>query len=151
MEQSILNFIANKLLEREFVITNLAELLKKRAKAFLETARVNFSHGHYDLVLFHVEQFLQLYFKYLLCRKMGDFPKSHSLIRLLRDVMRVYGDGILRKFYEENLETIYLLEEAYITSRYLPREYGKDIAERILNFADEALKVLKCLEKESHQ
>ena len=32
--------------------------LKKRAKAFLESAQHDFNREHYDLVLFHVEQAL---------------------------------------------------------------------------------------------
>jgi len=47
------------------------------------------------------------------------------------------------------LEILYLLEEAYISSRYLPREYDKDIAERILKFAEKVLEVLEWLEKHS--
>lgn len=124
-------------------------LLKRRAKAFLESARADYARGDYDLVLFHIEQFLQLYLKYLLYRRIGDYPKTHSLIRLLRDVMRVYGDNVLKEFYEENMEALYLLEEAYIASRYLPREYDREIAERILGFAKKALEVLECLERES--
>jgi len=44
----------------------------------------------------------------------------------------------LKKFYDENLEMINLLEEAYITSRYLPREYDEEIARRVLEFAERA-------------
>lgn len=111
------------------------DFLKRRAKAFLESAQADFARGNYDLVLFHVEQFLQLYLKHLLYRKIGDFPKTHSVVRLIKDVIRVYNGVRLREFYEKNLETLYLLEEAYISSRYLPREYNKDIAERVLKFA----------------
>ncbi len=66
---------------------------------------------------------------------------------MFRDVIKVYDDKRLQEFYEENLEAIYLLEEAYIASRYLPREYDEEIAKRILRFADRALEVLECLEK----
>lgn len=123
------------------------DFLKRRAKAFLESAQADFARGSYDLVLFHVEQFLQLYLKHLLYRKIGDFPKTHSVVRLIKDVIKVYSDDRLREFYEKNLETLYLLEEAYITSRYLPREYDKDIAKRVLNFAKKVLEVLEWLEK----
>ena len=44
---------------------------------------------------------------------------------------------------------IHLLEEAYITSRYLPREYDEDIVRRALEFAEKALEVMVCLEKRS--
>ncbi|MCD6457363.1 MAG: HEPN domain-containing protein [Thermoproteales archaeon] len=124
-----------------------ADFLKKRAKAFLESAQADFERGNYDLVLFHVEQFLQLYLKHLLFKKIGDYPKTRSLIRLMRSVMKVYNENRLQEFYEKNLETMYLLEEAYIASRYLPRQYDKEIAERILKFADKVLKVLEWLEK----
>ncbi len=40
--------------------------MKKRARAFLEDAKTDYTRGYYDLVLFHVEQFLQLYLKYLI-------------------------------------------------------------------------------------
>jgi len=126
-------------------------IIKKRAIAFLETAQINFNRGYYDLVLFHVDQFLQLYLKYLLYRKIGDYPKTHSLIRLIKDLIKVYDNEHLKQYYKQNLETLYLLEEAYITSRYLPREYDKEIAQRILNFAEKTLKVLKCLEKKNSQ
>ncbi|WP_338599100.1 HEPN domain-containing protein [Sulfolobus tengchongensis] len=40
--------------------------LKERAEKFLITAEFNFQKGFYDLVLFNVEQYIQLYIKYLL-------------------------------------------------------------------------------------
>ena len=85
----------------------------------------------------------------MLYKKVGDYPKTHSIIRLIRHVMRIYGEQELKEFYKENLEILYLLEEAYIASRYLPREYDKEIAERALRFAFKALEVLECLEKRS--
>jgi len=53
----------------------------------------------------------------------------------------------LSEFYEKYLEVLYLLEEAYISSRYLPRQYDREIAERILKFAEKTLEVLEWLEK----
>lgn len=126
-----------------------ANLLKRRAKAFLESTQTDFAKGNYYLVLFHVEQFLQLYLKHLLYMKIGDYPKTRSVVRLIKDVIRVYSKNRLREFYEKNLETLYLLEEAYISSRYLPREYDKDIAERVLKFTEKVLEVLEWLEKHS--
>jgi len=126
---------------------NYMEILKKRAKAFLEIAEHDYSRGYYDLVLFHVEQFLQLYLKYLLYRRIGDFPKTHLLIRLFKDVLKVYDNEDLKRFYEENLEILYLLEEAYISSRYIPREYDEEIDRRILDFSKKALEVLEWLER----
>ena len=69
------------------------------------------------------------------------------MTRLFRDVIKVYDDKRLQMFYEENLEAIYLLEEAYIASMYLPREYDEEIANRILELADRVLEVLECIRK----
>ena len=124
-------------------------VLKKRARAFLESAKADFDRGYYDLVLFHVEQFFSLYLKYLLYLRLGDYPKTHSITRLLKDLRRIYREEVLEDFYEENLEMIHLLEEAYITSSYLPREYDEGIARRALEFAEKALEVMECLEKRS--
>lgn len=122
------------------------ELLKRRALSFFKNAKSDYEHGDYDLVLFHVEQSIQLYLKYLLYRKMGDYPKVHSIVRLFKDVARIYDSKELNDFLNRNLEAMYLLEEAYISSRYLPREYDKEIATRILKVGEEAIEVFKCLE-----
>ena len=122
------------------------ELLRKRALSFLRDARSDFEHGDYDLVLFHVEQLVQLYSKYLLYKRVGDYPKTHSIVRLLKDVAKVYDSRELNDFLSRNLEAIYLLEEAYISSRYLPREYDEDIAAKVLKLGEEILEVFKCLE-----
>lgn len=122
------------------------ELLKRRALSFLRDARVDLDSGDYDLVLFHVEQFAQLYAKYLIYRKLGDFPKVHTLVKLLRDLARVYEDCELGKFISENLEALYLLEESYISSHYVPREYEREVALRAINLGEKLLEVFRCLE-----
>ena len=78
-----------------------SQFLKRRAIGFLEDAKSDYSRECYDLVLFHVEQFIQLYSKYLLYRKIGDYPKIRSLTRLIRDLIKVYEDCKLREFYEK--------------------------------------------------
>lgn len=122
------------------------ELLRRRALSFLRDARVDLDSGDYDLVLFHVEQFAQLYSKYLMYRRLGDFPKVHSVVRLLRDLARVYGDCGLGEFISQNLEALYLLEESYISSRYIPREYDREVALRVINLGEKLLEVFRCLE-----
>jgi HEPN domain-containing protein len=78
---------------------------------------------------------------------MGDYPKIHDIVRLLKDLSRIYDDCGLRDLISVNLETLYLIEESYISSRYLPREYGRDIALKILEFADRIYRVFECLEE----
>lgn len=125
---------------------SVVEVLKRRSEGFLRDAEADYSRGDYDLVLFHVEQSLQLYLKYLIYIKIGDHPKTHSLTRLVNDVAELYEEDALEEFYSDNIELLYLLEEAYITSRYLPRTYEEEIAKRILQFSKTAKEVFKCLE-----
>ncbi|MFP3952301.1 MAG: HEPN domain-containing protein [Candidatus Bathyarchaeia archaeon] len=122
------------------------EVLRRRSEGFLRDAEVDYCRGDYDLVLFHVEQSLQLYLKYLIYLKIGDHPKTHSLTRLVKDAAELYEDDALEAFYNDNIELLYLLEEAYITSRYLPRTYEEEIAKRILQFSKAAKEVFQCLE-----
>ena len=122
------------------------DFLRKKAMAFLRSAHDDFSRGDYDLVIFHVEQFIQLYLKHLLYVKIGDYPKTHSLTYLARYIIKTYGDEKFKEFFSKHLEIFYLLEEAYLSSKYLPRQYGKEIAERILNFADKITEVFGWLE-----
>ncbi len=53
------------------------------------------------------------------------------------------GEERLASFYNDNLEMLALLEEAYIALRYI----AEDIAERALAFAHKALGVFEWLEK----
>ncbi len=122
--------------------------MKRRALAFLKSAEHSFHDGNYDLVLFHVEQFMQLYLKYILSIKIGAFPKTHSLTELLREIAKALNALDIEKFYHDNIEIINLLEDSYIAARYLPRVYDKHIAERALEFAKKALEVLKCIEEQ---
>ncbi|MEM1831279.1 MAG: HEPN domain-containing protein [Desulfurococcaceae archaeon] len=125
------------------------EILRRRAESFLRHAFDDFERGDYDLVLFHVEQAIQLYAKYLLYRKLGDFPKTCSIVSLLRDLSRIYESRELESFVNSRIELLYLLEESYITSRYIPREYDLEIAKRALELGKKLLEVFKWLEKTS--
>ncbi|WP_054837085.1 HEPN domain-containing protein [Metallosphaera hakonensis] len=66
--------------------------LKDRAEEFLDTAKYDLSKGYYNLTLFNVEQFIQLFSKYILYLKSGDFPKTHNVLDLLNNVVLLYGD-----------------------------------------------------------
>jgi len=50
----------------------------------------------------------------------------------------------IKEFYESHLGTLYLLEKAYISSRYLSRDYDRE--ERILSFAESVKEALRWLE-----
>jgi HEPN domain-containing protein len=96
------------------------EFLKERALQFLEITKAAAERGFYELALFHAEQTLQLYTKYLIY-KLGDFPTTHFLQDLLDKVLELYGAVCnLDDFLRRPSAVLALPEHAYITSRCLP-------------------------------
>jgi HEPN domain-containing protein len=65
----------------------------------------------------------------------------------MKDTAELYKEETLEKFYKENIEMLYLLEEAYITSRYLPSTYEEEIAKRALKLSNAIMGLLECLEE----
>jgi HEPN domain-containing protein len=70
-----------------------AELLRLRAETFLRNAERLYAKGEYDLAAFGVEQYCQLMLKYKLLLKTGAYPRTHSLIRLVRELAKAAGGG----------------------------------------------------------
>lgn len=120
------------------------ELMKRRAEAFLKNAEDLISKGFYDLAAFNIHHFVELY---LLT---GDYPKTHSIKKLLRDFGAVLeASEEIRKFVEEQIDRIGNLEVAYITSRYLPVEFERREVENMFETAKKIRKVVDelCLKR----
>ncbi len=111
------------------------EFLRRRAEQFEEEAKEAFEKGNYNFTLLFVEQALQLYLKYILANRVGDFPKTHGLVRLLEALTSVLGERVIA-FLSENRIMVDLLTEAYVGSRYLDVEYGRETAEEALKFLE---------------
>ncbi len=111
----------------------------ERAEAFLRNAEQLYGQGQYDLAAFSVEQACQLLVKQRLLVKVGTYPRTHSLMSLLRDLSRIVP-GVKRLVEDpKSVLMITKIEEAYISSRYIPRRYEKLEVEEMLNFAKEVL------------
>jgi len=111
------------------------DFLLKRAKDFLTTAEYHFSKEMYHLVAFDLEQATQLYLKYLLFRKLKQFPPTHSLRELLKAVGKVYRkEKEVEKLIQKNIHLIADLEQAYISSRYLPAEFSQNQVKELKDF-----------------
>jgi HEPN domain-containing protein len=113
------------------------EFLKKRASEMLTLAGKAFELGLYNLTLFNCEQAIQFYLKYLLAKRVGEYPKTHSIEVLLSELREIGAEPP-----EMPNMILDLLEEAYITSRYLPKDYSKETAMTILRFAEDYVKRL---------
>jgi len=100
-----------------------AEIIRRRAEAFLRNAERLIAEKEWDLAVFNLEQYCQLILKYKLLVRRGSYPRTHSL----RVLIRIIGEEVPKILElvesERYLHYIARLEEAYITSRYLPYTY----------------------------
>jgi len=122
------------------------EYLKERAEEFLDNAKYNFSKGFYNLAAFCVEQFFQLYLKYFLAKTVGYYPRTHSISELLKESGKVCEE--LYEFYRARALEVSSIEDAYISSRYIPRRFDRETVKAMLALIDEFKEVMgKCLKR----
>lgn len=114
------------------------EKLKERSLYFLEIFKKDLKNKKFDVGMFHVEQALQLALKAFLLKNFGDFPKIHDLKILFEKI----DNEKVKKLAEEKWYIIEILNDAYIASRYLPREYGEKELKEAIEFVEE---IIKCL------
>ncbi len=119
-----------------------AEILRRRAEAFLRNAIRLLEEGEYDLAIFNIEQYCQLILKYKLLIKRGSYPRTHSIRRLVRELGEVNSNVLKLVNDIKNLHYIARIEEAYISARYLPIIYEKEEVEDLLKFVLEVFKPL---------
>ena len=120
-----------------------AEILRDRAYAFLRNARRLFEEGEYDLAAFSVEQFCQLILKYKLLIKTGTYPRTNSLLRLLRELDKLEPRKNVGSLIDSELMFLTRIEDAYIVARYLPRRYERKEVEELLKFAERFREVIE--------
>lgn len=115
-----------------------AELIKKRAEAFLRNAKRLLEEKEWDLAAFNLEQYCQLILKYKLLVEKGSYPRTHSL----RSLIRLLGRPEALKLIEDEryLHYIARLEEAYIVSRYIPYSYEEKEILDLYRFVSEVFK-----------
>lgn len=118
------------------MVDESSNFLKKRAIEFWERAIEDFQKMRYNLSALDIEQAVQLWLKYLIFLKAGDFPKTHYLDKLINELAEVYESKDILEFYQENALQFRCLEDAYITSRYFPREFKKEEIQKMIDFAE---------------
>jgi HEPN domain-containing protein len=109
------------------------EFLKKKAKYFEDEAREAYEKSRHTMVLFFLEQAIQLYLRYLIYKRIGDYPKIHNLRILFENLNKLVD---ISKFVSENEEIIDLLTTSYIEAKYAMMEYSKKSAEISLKFLE---------------
>ncbi|MCQ5337618.1 MAG: HEPN domain-containing protein [Candidatus Methanomethylicia archaeon] len=119
-----------------------AELLRKRAEAFLKNALYLINENEADLAMFNFEQYCQLILKYKLLIIKGTYPRTHSLRQLIKELSEINPKIAILIEDIKNLHYIARLEESYISSRYLPFEYTIEEVKDIGKFVIEVFKPL---------
>jgi len=105
----------------------LYEKLISRAIQFLRDALNDANRGFFDLALVHLEQALQLLLKAKIFERLGEFPTTHSIKVLLKNLGE---EDLLNK----NREIINILETSYIAGRYYDIEFEREDFEKALEF-----------------
>ena len=117
--------------------------LLKRAADFLETAKYQTTQGFYDLATFSLEQALELFLKAKMLAEGVDFPRTHSVRTLLEILSQLVPESkkpLVKGILENYLLELGMLEDAYITSRYVMREFNKGEVEKLTSAVKEIMK-----------
>lgn len=108
----------------------------------METAIFQIDNGFYDLAAFSLEQSLQLYLKACLLRLGADYPRTHSVRKLLELIGDISEQKDVRELLLRYAVEIGSLEDAYITSRYISRNYSREEVEKLRNVVEEIKNVI---------
>jgi HEPN domain-containing protein len=116
------------------------EVLKERAFSFLKEAKRLADEGEWDLSVFCLEQYCQLYVNYKLLIKTGGYTRTHSIRELLLKLAD-FDERINKMLKDENnLLLITKLEDSHIVARYLPRRYTKEEVIPLIRFVEEVFR-----------
>ncbi|MEM4552852.1 MAG: HEPN domain-containing protein [Ignisphaera sp.] len=99
--------------------------------------------GFYDLAMFSFEQSLQLFLKSVLLILGVDYPRTHSARRLLELIYELTNDEEVKRLWIEHSVELALLEDAYITSRYIPRDFRVEEVLRVKEAVDKVFRVVR--------
>jgi len=119
------------------------EYLLKRSGEFQDTAQYQTDSGFYNLAAFSLEQSLQLFLKAKLLENGVDYPRPHSvriLIEMLDKVIEEKHKIITKNFIDKYLLELGMLEDAYISSRYIIREFRKKEVEKLKKAVEAVIK-----------
>ncbi|MEM4640304.1 MAG: HEPN domain-containing protein [Thermofilaceae archaeon] len=107
------------------------ECLLERSRRFYETARMQIERGFFDLAAFSLERPLQLYLKAVLLKLGLEYPRTHSVRRLMELLYEVKECEEIKTLLSKFSVEIGALEDAYITSRCVARAYTFDEVARL--------------------
>jgi HEPN domain-containing protein len=120
-----------------------SEHLLKRSMEFLETAEYQISKGLYGIAVFSLEQALQLFLKSKMLVAGADYPRTQgirTLLEILSELESNEKKTSTKQVLNNYLFELGMLEDAYITSRYVMREFSREEAQRLARTVKEVMK-----------
>ncbi len=119
------------------------ECLMERSRRFYESAIMQIKRGFYDLATFSLEQSLQLYLKAKLLKLGLDYPRTHSIRRLLELIYELTNKEEIKELLMKFSVELASLEDAYITSRYVAREFRLEEVKRLKEVVEGVKEVVR--------
>jgi len=119
------------------------EALLERSKRFYETALMQISRKFYDLAAFSLEQSLQLYLKACLLKLGADYPRTHSVRKLLEHICKITEHQEINELQSRLSVELGALEDAYIASRYIARSYSLEELKRLKRAVEEVKSIVE--------
>lgn len=122
------------------------ENLLRRSREFLDTAEYQKSKGFYDLAAFSLEQALQLFLKSKILAQGINYPRTHSVRELLEILSKIAPENqrpTIKAMMQKHILELGMLEDAYITSRYIMREYTREETEKLTKTVKEIMENVK--------
>ncbi len=116
---------------------------RQKANGFLDTAIYNYNQGRYDIAAFCIEQSVQLFIKTKLLETVGEFPRTHNIVLLMKELGAVFNKSKIEKFIQQHIGILTKLSDVYITSRYYTRDFFKEELDELLAFIETIKEMLE--------
>lgn len=125
-----------------------AELLLKRARMYLESAKVNLDNGRFDVAVVEAEIAAQLALKALITKQGLEPLRTHAIRQLFSFILenRLLPSNVIYEiagFMKTNREKLIILERARAIGQYGSYPVDKDEAEIAVNIAREVLEIVE--------
>lgn len=117
--------------------------LKTRAGKFWSMANQEHQRTEFNMSALFTEQAVQLFTKHLIYAYLGEFPKTHLIGELIESLSEAYQKPAILDFYHLHSNEFLALEDAYITSRYIPREFNQSEADGFIRLANQYFSLLE--------
>jgi len=71
-----------------------------------------------------------------------DYLRTHSASKIVEIIYRLTGSEYIKRLLVEYAIQLVVLEDAYITSRYIAREYSEEEAKRLYQVVREVMSIV---------